>query len=143
MSCSGNTVTNAEILALLFVIAPQFATTDPTKLAGYNALIDALRCMVNISLLGCCAPLAFANLLAHYLTMQGNGYFGVANSITEGQLSISLANTVNGNFYGASPYGQAYLQLIGNVKIGAYVTNSRGGWFGPVCCNGGGFGPWF
>jgi len=140
MSCAGSTVSNAEILALLFVIAPQFATTDPTKLAGYNALIDALRCMINESLLGCCAALAFANLLAHYLTMQSNGYLGITSSISEGQLSISLANTVGGNFYGSSPYGQAYLALIGNVQIGAYVTNSRGGWFGPICCNGNGFG---
>lgn len=143
MSCAGSKVTNEEILALLFVIAPQFATTDPVKLAGYNALIDALRCLINESLLGCCAVLAFANLLAHYLTMQGNAWIGVATSLSEGQLSISVANTVNGNFWGSTPYGQAYWQLISNVKIGAYVTNSRRGWIGPACCGGGGFGPWF
>jgi hypothetical protein len=140
MSCAGSLITNDQILALLFAIAPQFATTDPVKLAGYNALIDALRCMVNEKLLGCCAVLAFANLLAHYLTMQANGYLGITSSISEGQLSISLANTANGNFYGSSPYGQAYWQIIGNFKIGAYVTNSRGGWFGPTCCGSPGFG---
>ena len=143
MSCAGSKITNQAILALLFVIAQQFATTDPVKLAGYNALIDALRCLINESLLRCCAVLAFANLLAHYLTMQGNAWIGVANSLSEGQLSISVANTVNGNFWGSTPYGQAYWQLISNVKIGAYVTNSRRGWIGPTCCGGGGFGPWF
>lgn len=143
MSCAGSTVTNAEILALLFVIATQFATTDPTKLAGYNALIDALRCMINEQALGCCAVLAFANLLAHYLTLQNNGYLGITSSISEGQLSISLANTVgDNNFWGGSPYGQAYYQLIGQYRVGAYVTNSRRGWIGPSCC-GGGYGSWF
>lgn len=142
MSCAGSLITNAEIIALLFVIAPQFQTTDPVKLAGYNALIDVLRCMINETALGCCAILAFANLLAHYLTIQINPYLGVSNSISEGQLSISMANTVNGNFWGSTPYGQAYWTLVGNYKVGAYVTNSRRGWIGPSCC-GGGFGPWF
>lgn len=143
MSCSGSKVTNQQVLSLLFVIAPQFATTDPVKLEGYNKLIDALRCMINEKALGCCTILAFANLLAHYLTMQGNGYLGVANSISEGQLSISLANTSNGNFWGSTPYGQAYYQLIGQYRVGAYVTNSKRGWIGPTCCGGPGLGPWF
>lgn len=140
MSCAGSTITNAEILALLFAIAPQFATTDPVKLAGYNLLIDALRCMINEKLLGCCAVLAFANLLAHYLTLQINPSLGVAANLHEGQLSIGLVTGANGNFFVSTPYGQAYLQLIGNFKIGAYITNSRGGWYGPTCCGGGGFG---
>lgn len=135
MSCASS-VTNAEILALLFVIAPQFVTTDPIKLAAYNALIDALRCEVNERFLGCCAALAMANLLAHYLTMSTNSGLGVQTSISEGQLSIGLASTVNASFYASSPYGQAYLQLIGKFKIGAYVTNTRRnlGWYGPQCC---------
>lgn len=134
MSCQGNTVTNAEVIALLFVIAPQFETTDPVKLAGYNALIDSLRCMINEGALGCCAVLAFANLLAHYLSIQANSYVGVANSISEGQLSISLSNSSDGNFWVSTPYGQAYWNLTGNYRIGAYVTNSRRGWIGPACC---------
>lgn len=140
MACD-NTITDAEILALLFVIAPQFQTTDPVKLASYATLIEALRCMINTRLLGCCAVLAFANLLAHYLTLQGNSIMGVSNSISEGQLSISMANTVNGNFFGSSPYGQSYWQLIKNVRIGPYVTNSRRSFYGPSCCGYGyGFG---
>ena len=129
-------ISNDQILALLFIIAPQFKTDDPVILAGYNALIDALRCMINVKLLGCCAALAFANLLAHYLTLQTNPVLGTSNSISEGQLSISMANTVNGNFFGSTPYGQAYLQIIGKYRIGAYVTNSRRYWYGPPCCGG-------
>lgn len=136
-----NDPTNAEIIALLFIIAPQFKTDDPEILAGYNALLDAIRCMVNSRVLGCCALLALANLLAHYLTMQGNPILGTSNSISEGQLSISLSNTVNGNFFGSTPYGQAYLQIIGRYRVGAYITNSRRFWHGPPCC--GGYRYWF
>lgn len=134
-------VTNAEVLVLLFAIAPQFATTDPTKLAGYNTLIDALRCMINCQLLGCCAALAFANLLAHYLTMQGNPYLGVGTNISEGQLSIGLAATVNANAFASTPYGQQYLNITGKFKVGAIVTNNTRTWYGPACC--GGYGSWF
>jgi hypothetical protein len=143
MSCAGSKITNQQVIDLLFAIAPQFVTTDPVKLAGYNTLIDALRCLINENLLGCCAVLAFANLLAHYLTMQGNSLLGVAASLSEGQLSISLADTVKGAAWGSTPYGQAYWQLVGNVRLGAYVTNSRRTWYGPTCCGGGGLGPWF
>src|SRR5712671_6579758 len=126
MTCSSS-VTNQQILDLLFVIAPQFATTDPVKLAAYNALIDALRCEVNARFLGCCYALALANLLAHYLVLSTNPMLGIQTSIAEGQLSIGLAATVNATFYSSSPYGQAYLALIGKFKIGAYVTNTRQG----------------
>lgn len=129
-------VSNDQVLALLFVIAPQFKTDDPVILAGYNALIDALRCMINFRVLGCCALLAFANLLAHYLTLQANPSLGVSSNLSEGQLSIGLATTVSGNFFGSSPYGQAYLQIIGKYRIGAYITNSRRFYYGPPCCGG-------
>jgi len=135
MSACG-TVSNQQILDLLFIIAPQFATTDPVKLAAYNLLIDALECMINCRLLGCCAVLAFANLLAHYLTMQSNAFLGVGTSISEGQLSIGFTNTINGNFFASTPYGQAYLNIIGKFRIGAFVTNATRGWYGPQCCGG-------
>ncbi len=130
---ASTTFTNQQILDLLYQIAPQFYTVDPVKLAGYNALIDALKCQVNTNVLGCCSLIAFANLLAHYLTMQLNPYLGVSNSISEGSLSISMSNTSAGNFYGSSPYGQAYLQLIGNYRVGAYVTNGWRNQYGPPC----------
>lgn len=127
-------ITNQMILDLLFIIAPQFYTVDPVKLAQYNALIDALRCMVNVDLLGCCALLAFANLLAHYLTMSLNPYMGISNSISEGQLSLGLANTLNSGFLSGSPYGQAYQQLIGNFKVGGFNTYPyKRFWMGPPC----------
>ena len=141
MSCAGSLIPNSEIIALLFIIAPQFVTTDPVKLAAINALIDALRCMINERALGCCAVLAFANLLAHYLTVQSNPYIGVSNSISEGQLSISMANTIkSGDFFLSTPYGQAYQMLINRYKIGVYVTNSRRTMYGPACCGSAGFG---
>ena len=133
--CEGSKVTNQEIIDLLFVIAPQFKTTDPDKLAEYNALIDALRCMVNENALGCCAVLAFANLLAHYLTVQTTPSVGYITNISEGQLSIGLSSTSNnGNFYSSTHYGQTYQSLVSRYKIGAYVTNTRGGLNGG-CCN--------
>lgn len=142
MSCNG-TLTNQEILNLLFAIAPQFATTDPVKLATYNTLIDALRCMINVTLLGCCAALAFANLLAHYLTLQLNPLVGITSNLTEGQLSIGLGSTVaNGNFFFSTPYGQAYWQIVSKFKVGGFVTNAPryglglGGFYGPSCCGG-------
>lgn len=141
MACV-STITNEEVLALLFIIAPQLETTDPVKLASYNALLDALRCEVNDRFLGCCATLALANLLAHYLSVSLNPGLGIQTSISEGQLSIGLASSLNSGFFSSSPYGQAYLSLIGKFKIGAMVTNSgRGYWYGPQCCGGGyGFG---
>lgn len=137
MSCNSK-VTDAEILALLFIIAPQFSTTDPVKLAAYTSLIEALRCMINEAALGCCAVLAYANLLAHYLTLQLNPNLGIVSNMTEGQLSIGYATTVaNGAFFNSTAYGQAYQQLIGRYKLGAYITNTRRGFYGPACCGGG------
>lgn len=133
---SCGSITNREILNLLFIIAPQFQTTDPEKLSQYNSLIDALRCMINCKLLGCCAALAFANLLAHYLTMQLNPYLGVQTNISEGQLSLGLANTVNSNFFSSTPYGQAYNNILAKFRIGALVTNVGPRWYGPTCCGG-------
>lgn len=133
---SCGSITNAEILNLLFIIAPQFITTDPEKLAQYNALIDALRCMINCQLLGCCAVLAFANLLAHYLTMQGNQYLGVGTNISEGQLSLGLSATINANAFASTPYGQQYLNILAKFRVGAFVTNAFPRWYGPPCCGG-------
>lgn len=142
MTCTSS-ITNDQIIALLFAIAPQFATTDPIKLASYNSILDAVRCQVNDNALGCCATLALANLLAHYLMLSLNPSLGLQTSISEGQLSIGLANTVGAGFYNSSAYGQAYLNLIGNYKVGALTTGAGGGqgfWYGPSCCGGGGYG---
>lgn len=128
-------ISDQDILNLLFTIAPQFQTTDPQKLLAYSTLLSTLKCMVNCRLLGCCATLILANMLAHYLTLQNNPYMGIGTSISEGQLSIGLTSTVDGNFYGSTPYGQAYLALMKNFRSGPYVSNSSlRGWHGPQCC---------
>ena len=133
MSCCPSTISDASILALLFVIAPQLKTTDPIILAEYAVLIEALRCMINEKALGCCATLAFANLLAHYLTISINPSTGIATSLSEGQLSIGLASTVgSGSFFSSTAYGQAYNSFLKRYRIGAYVTGSSRIYFG--CC---------
>lgn len=132
--CDCSTIpTNQEIIDLLFIIAPQFKTTDPVILAGYNILIDALRCQLNFSALGCCYVLAFANLLAHQLTITKFPLLGTSNSISEGQLSISSSFTVNGVSYNSTAYGQAYQTIISRYRIGAYVPSNRLGIYGPPC----------
>lgn len=141
MSCCPSAISNASILALLFLIAPQFKTTDPIILAEYAILIDALRCMINEKALGCCATLAFANLLAHYLTISKNPTTGIATSLSEGQLSIGLASTVSsGDFYLSTSYGQAYKSFIRSFRLGAYVTNTRNKGY---CCGSNSLGMFF
>lgn len=139
MSCCPTRVPSQEVLALLFLIAPQFSTDDQEKIDSYLLLIDSLRCMINESALGCCAALAFANLLAHYLTVQANSMTGIATGLHEGQLSISLGTTIGGVPWQSTAYGQAYWQYVSTYKLGAYITNSRRIWVGPACCGGYGY----
>lgn len=128
-------INDQDILNLLFIIAPQFQTTDPQKLLAYSTLLISLKCIVNCRLLGCCSTIILANMLAHYLILQNNPYMGIGTNISEGQLSIGLSSTVNGNFYESTPYGQAYLALIKNFRSTPYVSNSSlRGWHGPQCC---------
>lgn len=126
-------VTNQDIINALFLIAPQFKTDDPVILQRYNDLIDLLRCQVSISRLGCCAVTALAFLLAHYLELGNNPYMGISNAISEGQLSISMSSSSNSGFFNSSPYGQAYLRLIGTYRVGIYVANSGRRNYGPPC----------
>jgi len=58
-------IPNQTIIDTLFVIAPQFYTTDPVKLSNYNTMIGLLRCQVNEQVLSCCGVLAYVYLLAH------------------------------------------------------------------------------
>ena len=135
MSCCTSSISDIQILNLLFIIAPQFKTIDPIILAEYTILIESLRCMINEKALGCCATLAFANLLAHYLTVSINPQIGIATSLSEGSLSIGLSSTAgNGNFFFSTPYGQSYSNFLSRFKIGAYVTGSRYANFLGGCC---------
>jgi hypothetical protein len=125
--------TNDQILELLFIIAPQFKTDDTIILESYYTLIEALECFINPNVLACCAVMAYANLLAHFLTLQKNPVLGISSSLSEGQLSIYTATTTGMNFLSATPYGQAYQQIIGKFRVGAYVTNSGRFFRGPEC----------
>lgn len=117
------TVSNSDILNALYAIAPQFADPTDAELTVYNTLIELLRCQVNEGVLKCCVALAFAYLLAHMLTLRGNPSLGVADSLKEGELSISLAIQADTSSLQSSAYGKAYLDLINRTFIGATVTN--------------------
>lgn len=117
------TVTNQQILDILFLIAPQFITDDPVVLARYNSLIDVLRCSLNPRLLSCCGALALANLLAHYLSVPSGATGGAISSISEGDLSISYAVNASDSFYNLTAYGKAFLNFLSTKKMTPIVTN--------------------
>lgn len=116
-------LTNQAILSALYAIAPQFANPDPDTLAVYNQLIDLLRCEFNEAAFCTCGALAFAYLLAHTLTLRSNPLTGVANSLHEGDLSISLAIQAGGSVLDATSYGKAYKDMIKRLVVGPTVTN--------------------
>lgn len=118
MSISGNAILDA-----LFVLAPNFYSTDPVVIARYNATIALIRCQVNERVLSCCGVMAYAYLLAHYLYLADNPNLGVASNIAEGQLSIGYNVNADMNFLNLSPYGRAYQDLIKRTVIGSTVTN--------------------
>lgn len=113
---------NAAIDAL-FLIAPQFYTTDPTKLESYTALASLIQCQINCKLLSCCGVMIFAFLLAHYLTLQGNPQLGVASNMAEGDLSIGFNVSSDMNALLLTPYGRSYLDLVKRTVVGSTVTN--------------------
>ena len=119
-----SSISNSLILQTLFVIAPQFATTDPTKLAGYNFIIDnVLRSQVNESVLGCNALMAYVYLLGHMLQLQANPNLGVNSSLSEGDLSIGIAVTADSSILNATSYGREYKDLVKRTVVGTTVTN--------------------
>lgn len=112
-------VSSQEIIDALFIIAPQFVTTDPIVLARYNALIDMLRCTICPKDFGKCYLMAFAYYLAHILLIDQNAAsIGLANSISEGQLSISF-NVGGPGGLDSTVYGRQFLALrgIGHTKV--------------------------
>lgn len=136
------TFTNEQIIQMLFVIAPQFITDDPEVLARYNLLIDALRCMVSPAAFKCCGLIAFANLVAHYLSLGQIPYAGAATSMTEGDLSIGFSsNTGSTDFYGRTVYGQAYASMLANLRLGPFVASGYVRYPGVLAMGWGGLGP--
>lgn len=119
-----SSISNSEIIAMLFAIAPQFATTDPVKLANYNLILDGvIRPQVNESILACNALLAYVYLLAHMLTLQTNPNLGVNSSLSEGDLSIGIAVTADSSILNSTPYGRSYKDLVKRTVVGTTVTN--------------------
>jgi len=142
-----NSISDNAVLDALFILAPQFATTDPTKLAQYVALIDLVRCQINARILSCCGVMVFAFLVAHYLTLQTNPNLGMASNMTEGQLSIGFNVSADMGFLLLTPYGRAYADLIKRTVVGSTVTNlpvNLGGvqTNAPWGCCGPGLGSW-
>ena len=147
---SCNNLNDTQILNALFLIAPQFYTTDPVKLAAYESLITLVSCQVNQCILGCNSAMAFAFLLAHYLTIaaQPNGpNVGVYSDMAEGELKLGFNVDAAMSSLNTTIYGRSYIDLVKRTVVGSTVSNLPpvlGGiqWAipGAGCCSGyGGF----
>lgn len=136
-------ISSSAILDALFLIAPQFQTSDPTILDNYYSLIELIRCQVNERILACCGVMVFAFLLAHYLTLQTNPNLGVYSQMAEGQLSIGFNVNADISVLNLTPYGRSYVDLINRTVVGSTVTNLPVVLGGVIqnmplgCCNGG------
>ena len=119
-------VNYAQVQAALFLIAPQFYTTDPTKLEGYQSLYELLLCQVNQCLLTCNTAMIFAFLMAHYLTIasQPNGpNVGVYYDMKEGELSLGFNVDAGMSALNTTIYGRSYIDLVKRTVIGTTVSN--------------------
>lgn len=144
MSISANAVLDA-----LFLLAPQFYTTDQEQLTRIYQIIALVKCQVNPVVLSCCGATAYAFLVAHYLTLAANANLGMASNMAEGQLSIGFNVSPDMNALDMTPYGRSYRDLIRRTVVGSTVTNlpvSLGGVIqnAPVGCGcyGNAYGPW-
>lgn len=111
------------VLSALFAFAPQFYSTDPTVLAGYEILYNLISCQVNQLILSCCGVSAFAFLMAHYLTIAANPTTGVTSNLHEGDLSIGFNVSPDMSALNLTPYGRMYQDLVNRTVIGNFVTN--------------------
>lgn len=138
-------ISSNTVLSALFLVAPQFYTTDPDRLAYLNSLYDLIRCQVNAQFLSCCGPTVFAFLMAHYLTLAANPNLGIFSNIAEGDLSLGYNVASDMTALDMTPYGRSYLDLVKRTTIGSTVSNLPvvlGGVIQnmPAGCCGGGFG---
>lgn len=117
------TISANAVLDALFLIAPQFYTTDPTILANIYALIQLVSSQVNASILACNGVLAYAFLVAHYLSLQANPNLAMNNNMAEGQLSIGFNVASDMIALDMTPYGRSYIDLINRTVVGSTVTN--------------------
>lgn len=118
MSISSNAILDA-----LFALIPSFYSTDPVVLARYNALIALIRCQFNERVLSCCGVMAYAFLLAHYITLGNNPNIGVYSDMTEGQLHLGFNVDPSVDVLNLTPWGRAYQDLIKRTVVGSTVTN--------------------
>jgi hypothetical protein len=116
-------ISSNSVLDALYIIAPQFITTDPDRLAQYNAMFDLVKCQVNPRILSCCGVMVFAFLMAHYLTLADNPNLGIASNLTEGQLTIGYNVAADMDFLNLTPYGRSYQDLVKRTVVGSTVTN--------------------
>ena len=114
---------NNAILDILFLIAPQYYTTDPIALDNLYAMIALVGNQVNQAILSCNYQMAYALLVAHYLTLQTNPNLGVYNNMHEGQLQLGINVSADTGFMQLTPYGRAYADLISRTVVGSTVTN--------------------
>ncbi len=138
-------ISPSTVLDALFIIAPQFYTTDTARLAYLNSLYTLITCQVNFQFLSCCGPMVFAFLMAHYLTLAANPNLGLFTNIAEGDLSLGYNVASDMTALEMTPYGRSYLDLVKRTTLGSTVTNlpvilggiNQGM---PLGCCGGGFG---
>lgn len=116
-------ITSNNVIAALFVYAPQFYTTDSTQLAYLNNLYNLISCQVNAKFLSCCGVSVFAFLMAHYLTLAQNPNIGILRDIKEGDLSLGYNVTADMEALLLTPYGRSYLDLVKRTTVGSTVTN--------------------
>jgi hypothetical protein len=140
------TVSVNDVLNTLFLIAPQYQTTDPVALQNLQNMIALVLTQINTQVLVCNAALAAAFLTAAYLTLSTNPLLGVFSNEAEGQLSLGFNVSADMSFLNTNPYGRAYIDLINRTVVGSTVTNlpvSLGGVINNVplgCSCGQGFG---
>lgn len=112
-----------DVLNALFLVAPQYYTTDPILLENLYGMIALVSPQVNAKVIGCNAALAAAFLTAAYLTLQTNPNLGVFSNMAEGQLSLGYNVGQDMSFLNTNPYGRAYIDIINRTVVGSTVTN--------------------
>lgn len=99
----------ATVAEILVALAPELATTDPTRLALVIDLAETRTGQVY----GAARPQAVALLVAHMLTLgnRSTGTAGAVTSETVGPLSISYGGSGSDGDLGQTAYGVQLLAL--------------------------------
>lgn len=116
-------ISSSNVINALFIYAPQFYTTDPTRLAYLETLYTLLSSQVNGQFLACNGVSVFAFLMAHYLTLAANPNLAILNNISEGDLALGYNVASDMNAMEMTPYGRSYLDIIKRTTVGSTVSN--------------------